>query len=244
MRIGLVQLHANDHHWGIGGLRLILDTAPDVDLLLFPECMPFDTTCEASQALEELSLASSLDSTPPFIAGGYVRDDGGRRNTIYLMEGGKALGEYSKRVRWKERFTPGNSSKLFQWSRGKCFPLICADASVAQSPQGTRMMHDALELGVNKRVPIIVSAYGSLFFRPYWQTPLQAWAFGTGAPVVVCNIAGKGKAWEHEGDHGHFGGGGSGVFWPDGSAPLQFRERGIHIISLTDRQHQTIALPR
>ena len=243
MRIGLVQLRAKDPQWGIEGLSSILRIAPDVDLLLFPECMPYDMTREASLAREELSQASSLACAQAFVAGGYVREVDGRRNRIFLVESGKVLGEYSKRVRWNERFVPGSSSEMFEWSRGKCFPLICADASVAQSPLGTRMMYDALAMGVMGRVPIIVAAYGSRFFLPYWQEPLQAWASGTGAPVVVCNVAGRGDEWKRAGDQGRFGGGGSGVFWPNGSKPLQFRERGLHIVSLTNGKHQTIALP-
>jgi predicted amidohydrolase len=234
MKIALVQLDAKDDLWSREAMPGLLALATKVDLIVFPECMPFDTAEPINDAEAALAQLSSKIGKTAIIAGGYVLEDKIERNAIFLSFRGKIVGRYFKRLPWHEPgIAPGGETVRFNWDDKNCIPLICADAADNPSPTGTRMMYEAIRHGAGAEVPIVVSSYGALLSMPYWPVALQAWARGCGAPVVVCGVSGKGDAFTEEGVSGFFGGGGSGVFWPDSRPPIQCQERGIYVVDTT-----------
>lgn len=105
-------------------------------------------------------------------------------------------------------------------------------------------MYKAIECGASKHTPIVVCSYGSLLDEPVWQEPLQTWASGCEAPVLICGVSGKGDEVEKGDSSDCYGGGGSGVFWPDGKRPQQRKRRGIYCIDTEQRKinHIKIAI--
>lgn len=237
MKIALVQLHAKDKLWHSSAIPQLLSLVHDVDLVVFPECMPFDNDSvlpimEAETCLANLTLNHAM---PAFIAGGYVLEDGVERNAVFLSHAGRIGGRYFKRLPWQEpQIAPGGETVVFRWGTHACIPLICADAANNPSPIGTRMMYEAIRHGAGMSIPIIVSSYGSELNTEYWQAPLQTWALGCGAPVLICGVSGKGAPYiEEDGNTGNYGGGGSGVFWPDDRLPWQRKPRGIYVVDIS-----------
>lgn len=243
MKIALVQLDAKDTLWSIKFIPNLLDLVNGVDLVVFPECMPFDATrfIPIDDAIKNL-IEAGKECKSAFIAGGYVIEDNTtKRNAVFLVHKNKIKGTYFKRRPWQdEDIKPGSSVVCFQWDEFSCIPLICADAADNPSQFGTKMMYEAIERGAGKNTPIVVCSYGSGLNTPDWQEPLQSWSSGCEAPVLICGVSGKGAAFkEDNGDEGFFGGGGSGVFWPERRQPYQKLERGIYIIE-TERREITI----
>ncbi|KGM40410.1 hypothetical protein JY96_11215 [Aquabacterium sp. NJ1] len=219
--------------WSLSGIQKVLMSASDIDLVVFPEYLPFDEKTPNKLAVRELEMISASCPDVPFIAGGSVVVDGKLRNAVFLCEQGKVVDHYYKRILWhEEEYVPGTQTKLFVWSRGRCVPLICADASDNPSPTGTRMMYEAIKAGAGPDVPIVVCTYGARFFEEYWQLPLQTWATGCDANVLVCAVSGKGNEYTDDDESlGHFGGGGSGLFRPGlNTKPLQRVHRGICVV--------------
>jgi predicted amidohydrolase len=235
MKIALVQLDAKDSLWACKEMPGLLALAKSADLIVFPECMPFDTAVPIKEAEAALAQLSSKTCKAAFIAGGYVLDDQIERNAVFLSFGGKIIDRYFKRRPWQEpTIAPGCETVVFNWGGKNCIPLICADAADNPSPTGTKMMYEAIRHGASAEVPIVVSSYGALLSMAYWPDALQTWARGCGAPVVICGISGKGDAFTEDGVLDYFGGGGSGVFWPDDRPPLQGKSRGVYIVDTTD----------
>jgi len=172
MRIALVQLNADDDLWHTDAIPSILEISEDADLIVFPECMPFDNEVEIEEAEEQLASISSRCPKVPFIAGGYLRDRGIHRNAVFFCQEGATRDKDFKRLPWQEPgLTPGGETKRFEWNHGSCIPLICADAADNPSQTGTRMMYEAIRMGAGTETPIVVSSYGACFFDPYWQMP-------------------------------------------------------------------------
>lgn len=236
-KIAVAQLPYQEN-WPAEALPVYVDAASrlEAELVVFPECCPFHpenapdlegarhTLCEvAKQHWRE------RPQPIPFIAGGTMRS--GSVASV-LVHDKTVHGTYLKRVRWDERnFEPGASPTLFSWPGGSCIPLICAD--VLGGPQGDPGINPSedhrklLAAGFPPGTPVVVSCYGSGLRGEPWRERLFQWASEFRAPVVVCNFAGNDP--HHQG----FGGGGSGVFWPDGSSSLQPLEAGLFVYDLT-----------
>jgi predicted amidohydrolase len=239
MKIALIQLDANDKLWSAKYIPELLIASTGADLVVFPELMPFDKAGRQAmpidQAHEVLSLCAS-SSEVAFIAGGYVRQDKTLRNAAFLAYGSAIHGTYFKRIRWQaEPINVGQAGVCFTWKPGlACIPLICADAADNPSPLGTQMMAEAIQLGANADTPIVVPSYGASLATPEWREPLQLWAIGCGAPVAICGISGKSRStYLEDGIKKYYGGGGSAVFWPNGSRTRQSSKRGIYIVDTT-----------
>lgn len=231
MKIAVVQMDVRDTMWSHDKLAAILKATPNVDLIVFPECMPFDTAIPIEEAQDSLARASMDAKASAIIAGGYVLENGVERNAVFLSYRGKTINKYFKRLPWHEpQIAPGGETIRFDWAENSCIPLICADAADNPSPTGTRMMYEAIRAGASESIPIVVSTYGALMSRPYWDVALRSWSQGCGAPVVVCGVSGTGDEFIDGEEIGNYGGGGSGVFWPDGRNPIQRKRRGIYLI--------------
>ena len=245
MKVAIVQFDANEEKlWKVHRMAAVLSLVQTADLVLFPEYMPFVHPVPIEKA--KTALCTQSESVPgvAFMAGGLVNVGGVRRNTVFLVEGGKILGTYFKRLLWQEDdIFPGSQAVRFDWSKGSGIPLICADAGDNPSPTGTRLMYESLCQGAGPNTPILLCTYGAWFNEPYWQKPLSAWAAGCNAPVVVCAVSGKGEPFVDEGISGHYGGGGSGVFWPEGVSH-QEQSSGIYIIDLMSRSVSVKNLPK
>ena len=248
MKIALIQLDANDKRWSPQYILELLSASAGADLVVFPELMPFDKTgrhaISIDQARDILSACATFDSA--FIAGGYVRDNKALRNAAFLAYDSAIHGSYFKRIRWQsEAIQVGQTGVCFAWKQGfACIPLICADAADNPSPIGTQMMAEAIQLGANADTPIIVPSYGAGLAKPEWREPLHVWAMGCGAPVAICGISGKSRStYLEDGVRKHYGGGGSAVFWPNGSRTRQSSKRGIYIIDTTTHRSQYRRIP-
>ena len=229
MRVALVQLKANDKLWSLEGLAALLRRPTDVDLIVFPECMPFDEHTPILHAEQQLAEISKGTPDVAFIAGGYVLEGKILRNAVFLCQKGKVLDRHFKRLPWQEPgIAPGGETRLFKWDGGCCIPLICADACDNPSPTGKRMMYEAILKGAGPDVPIVVASYGAWLFDEYWHKPLKAWASGCNAPVLIAAVSGKGESFGG-GDDEFYGGGGSGIFRP-AVEPMQRKLRGIYVV--------------
>lgn len=237
VKIALVQLHENRDPWRVEAIPTYLDAAAGVDLVVFPEFMPFYAEGKKIPKIRDaeswLSEQSRESNGVAFIAGGYVQDGKRTRNAIFLVHEGKVEGRYFKRIPWKkERFVRGEKAECFRWAAFSCVPLICADVD-EPSPVQTRMMYEAIQAGAGKDTPIVVCSYGEGLQKPGWRSPLRAWAKACGAPVAICGFSGRNK-------HNGFGGGGSGMFWPNGFHTEQPSPRGIYIVN-TNRRAKKMA---
>ena len=238
MKLALMQLDADDHAWSLGNVPRLLTLAQDADLVVFPEFMPFKHTGKQLPTLATAGAllgqySSAIPKNQAFMAGGYLKEGRHRRNAVLLVHQGQVKGHYFKRIHWQgERFTAGTSGVKFSWGPDlSCIPLICADAADNPSALGTCMMHEALTLGANADTPIVVVSYGAQLAKAEWREPLYLWSAGCAAPVAICGISGKSKAtYLEDGIKKHYGGGGSAVFWPDGSRTRQSQQRGVYLI--------------
>jgi predicted amidohydrolase len=241
VRIALVQLDVEVDTWSEKELPNLLRQAAGTDLVVFPECMPFENDKEPVthvKAVKVLEKAGQEVSDCTFIAGGYVTDGRHTYNRVYLVNRGVVEKYYDKQIRWTgEIFTPGTKAERFEWAGSKCIPLICADAGDDLTPQKVRMMAAAIEAGAGKDVPIVICSYGGGLMTDYWQPALQQWSQGCEAPVVICGIAGTHPTlkYPYKGENLPFGGGGSGVFWSDGLIE-QCKEGGIVVVDLKERR--------
>lgn len=255
MKLALVQLDADDQLWKPSAIPELLALAKDADLVVFPESMPFyqtgkkaKTLAQAQRLLVQQSAESNVDAA--FMAGGYVRDGDQQRNAVFLIHQGQVKGLYYKRIAWlDEPIVVGCQAVCFEWqsanSHFACIPLICADAAENPTPTGTLMMAEALQLGANAEIPIIVVSYSFELTGSMWREALYFWSTGCGAPVAICGVSGKSrKAYvDEQGQHHHFGGGGSAVFWPDGSHTRQRSQRGIYLIDTVTRHCKFRQIP-
>lgn len=255
MKLALVQLDADDRLWKLAAIPELLALAADADLVVFPESMPFfqigqkaKILAQAQRLLCQQGDRQNLDTA--FMAGGYIREYDRLRNAVFLIHQGQAKGLYFKRIAWlDEPIIAGNQAIRFDWqsrnSHFACIPLICADAAENPTPTGTLMMAEALQLGANVETPIIVVSYSFELAGPMWREALYFWSTGCGAPVAICGVSGKSqKSYvDEQGQKHHFGGGGSAVFWPDGSHTRQCNKRGIYLIDTTIRHCQFRQIP-
>jgi predicted amidohydrolase len=238
MKLALVQLDADDKLWKVEAIPTLLALATDADLVVFPECMPFYHTSNRAKPLAEAQrlLCQSSVQGVAFMAGGYVKQRTTLRNAVFLIDQCQVMGMYCKRISWQdEPIAVDGPAVRFEWqSRFACIPLICADAAENPTPTGTLMMAEAIHLGANPETPIIVPSYSFGLAGPMWREALYYWSTGCGAPVAICGISGHSKStYEEDGVRKHYGGGGSAVFWPDGSRTRQSSKRGIYIIDIT-----------
>jgi predicted amidohydrolase len=245
MKITLVQLDAN---WCVNDLPRWLISAPCSDLIVFPECYPFEREAGIAHdtAKKRLEAVAQQVLGRTFIAGGYVYEkglDGARilRNRVYLVHQGFVVDYYDKQIVWeKEKFTPSNIVKLFAWGEHRCLPLICADAdSGPKSDFMNNLILRAKAAGAGSNVPIVVSSFGAMLMKPYWTDSLHHLSDQCQAPVLICGIAGKSEHTFHypvkdggdDKDH-PFGGGGSGLFIPGNQESKQYAELGYITVDL------------
>lgn len=243
MKIALVQLDADDALWRTSAIPRVLALSTDADLVVFPECMPFYKVGKQAPSIKQARqlLTQYAHKHNAFIAGGYVVEDAAIRNAAFLVYQGKIYGQYFKRIAWQdEPIAVGNRAVRFEWGTHKaCIPLICADAAENPTPVGTCMMYEAIQLGANSDTPIVVPSYSAGLTQAMWREALYFWSTGCGAPVAICGISGQSKSTYLEDDvRKHYGGGGSAVFWPDGSRTRQSSKRGIHLIDTITRHCQ------
>lgn len=241
MKIALIQLNAEDQEWEIDLIPKLINKLLDVDLIVFPEYFPFDNSTYLHDAISRIALASKGSGNTAIIAGGLVSVAGRDRNTAFLAQQGKIKGEYFKRRLWHEdEVVPGTHSVKFEWARSACIPLICADAANTDLRRINDLFKEAIALGAGAQCPIVVPSYGAWLNESYWQKPLQEWSTKCNAPVLICGVSGTGKYFtDYDGVSGNYGGGGSGVFWPDGEPPIQRKLRGAHIVDLNSRTIET-----
>jgi predicted amidohydrolase len=240
MKIALVQLDVEVDIWSEKQLPGLLRQAQGADLILFPECMPFENDAVPvthEKAIKVLEKAGQEFAHCTFIAGGYVADGKHTYNRAYFVNRGVVEKYYDKQIRWTgEKFTPGTSATSFEWAGSKCIPLICADAGDDLTPRKVRMMSAAIKAGAGPNVPIVICSYGGGLMTDYWRPALRQWSQGCDAPVVICAIAGTHPTaiYRYKAERLPFGGGGSGAFWPDGHE-IQCAQGGIVVIDLQTR---------
>lgn len=249
MRIALIQLHANDKKWAPEEIPHLILNAEGADLIVFPEAMPFGLekgrkVPSIETAVNRLCDLGTFDTA--FVAGGYVKDGNVKRNAAFLIHKGRLCGEYFKRIMWQDEtaISSGPCGVKFSWDRFSCIPLICADAGDDSSKRVTAMMmNEALVLGANADTPIVVPSYGARLKTDYWHVPLIAWAQTCDAPVAICGVSGRSKeAYIENGKEKYYGGGGSGVFWPDGTHTQQSGERGIYMVDISTRRQSFVVI--
>lgn len=247
MKIALVQLDAAEAGlWNCGGLRQIIRHLEGVDLVVFPESFPFARTIDLAQAEASLCLASRVNPGLAFIAGGLVKVGRVRRNAVFLVVREQIAGTYFKRIPFAEQIEPGREATVFRWTaNGRdhcCVPLICADACDFPSDLGRTLVGEVIACieavrrdaaaagrGSKVEVPIVVATYSALQ-QTYWPEALSTWAWACNVPVVVCGVAGRSRhSFRLDWEPHPYGGGGSGVFWPDGGCVQRF-EPGIFVI--------------
>ena len=243
MKISLIQLDAGTtENWSYKDIPKLLIASKGADLAVFPENMPFydlEELITIEDAREKLKSVSSSDIA--FIAGGYVKEDRNTRNAVFLAYDKAIHGTYFKRIPWNdEPIEPGESTVLFSWKPGfSCVPLICADAMYNPNRTSTKMMNEAIQLGANSDTdtPIIISSYGADLETNFWQKPLKLWSQGCGAVVAICGISGNSKiTFKENGKKRHYGGGGSSMYWADGSrSSHENKESGIYLIDTVTR---------
>jgi len=241
MKIALIQLNAEDKEWQPKLIETLIDKLRDVNLIVFPEYFPFDISTSLHVAVTQIARASRNSGNAAVIAGGLVSVAGRDRNTALLAHQGQIKGEYFKRKLWHEdEVVSGTNGVKFEWENFGCIPLICADAADTESPGIRKSFKEAIALGAGATCPIIVPSYGAWLNEAYWQKPLQDWSNSCQAPVLICGVSGKGQSFvDYDGRSGNYGGGGSGVFWPDGNSPIQRKLRGAHIVDLNSRSIET-----
>ncbi|XQA70551.1 hypothetical protein ACM9XB_03295 [Xanthomonas sacchari] len=236
----------------VGKLLGVLDLAAKVDLAVFPEHYPFAGRAVDLTIEEAKDLLEQVNSRVSFVAGGYVSEGEIRRNSIFLTKGRLSLDFYFKRVPWRKEGIVGERAKMWSLGRRRLFPMICSDVCEPWNKakgQTAKMMAEALSLGVSKGCPIIVPTFGADLREPYWTEPLSAWAKALGTPIVVVAVAGVSEgSFKEFGEERRYGGGGSGVYWPDGTVwppKAESVKRGVYLVDLTDPQSgRFIELPK
>jgi len=235
MKIALAQVDAGES-WSSGTLARCLESAGDVDLVVFPECFPFWNAGKKALSLTEAKAhlrGLSGKAAPPFIAGGYVRERSWLRNAAFLVSGGVVRGTYFKRLFGEEEDgDPGSGLGLklgtkavrFEWDGNACIPLICADAC---GDRKAEMVKEVKALGAGRRVPIVVVSYAGEVRAKDWTDSLKTWSRLARAPVAYCNFAGRVRL-----ASGLYGLGGSGVFWPDGTMTRRPFKPGVYVHDL------------
>lgn len=264
MKIAIIQLEAKEIEECASGATLkrihkIIRKAANqkADLVVFPECHPFaeeekNKSISISKALSILEKLPKV--SPAVILGGYVMQGTQQRNASFLVHKGRVHEPYFKRVPWEnEQFKPGNQLIRWSWNGFQVIPLICADVCVPWNEADGRtaqMMGEAVALGAGPMCPIIVTTFGADLRTPYWTEPLRAWARACNAPVLVSAIAGKSERTFHEnGRERHFGGGGSGIYWAEGSQnhtlppEAKSKNEGMYLIdTLNPKNYRLILL--
>jgi predicted amidohydrolase len=205
--------------------------------------MPFDNY-ENPSLIEDAKTAlvkfGANFGQSAFMAGGYVRDGNVIRNVVFLVYQGRVIDSYFKRIPWDEDIEVGDRTKVFKWGakfKYSCIPLICADAGDDNGQRKSKMMADAISKGAGPNTPIVICSYGGGLRTPYWHHALHGWAKGTEAPVVICGVSGQSEEstyYDHENIQQKFGGGGSGVLWPDGEIN-QVSFAGVFILDMKTR---------
>lgn len=265
---------------GLRSMALILEAISaekeETDLVVFPENFPASGIHACAREDELAGALARLHTGPSlaFMAGGYVIDaEGATRNACFLINEQRCVGTYHKRIRWQEEaIEPGKRAAMFRWKKGakdfEIFPLICADvceagesgssenpsvdeAWPAEQPPAARKINDSCVSRV-----VVVTTYGADLRHPYWTKPLRALVKRTGVPVVVCGVSGESLATFWEGKRPqierHYGGGGSGVYFPDDSDPPRVwpedlpgsSSRGIYLIDIKQLHARSrIAIP-
>jgi hypothetical protein len=251
MKIALIQLDVHDNLWKPELIPALIEKAAGADLVVFPECMPFDDIKNPPLIEDAKELLVKLGNNfgdTAFMAGGYVKDKAGVRNVVFLVYNGRVTDYYFKQIKWHEEIVPGDQMKVFKWGKKfeyACIPLICADAGDYSGVRKTTMMAKAVNLEEDlnvhgdDQIPIVICSYGGGLRTPYWHRALSGWTTGTNAPVVICGVSGRSHKYTYfdlEGKQQKMGGGGSGVFWPDGEID-QVSFRGVFIL---DTEHRTM----
>ncbi|XQA79291.1 hypothetical protein ACM9W9_06065 [Xanthomonas sacchari] len=261
MKIALFQLRAQEVEKASGNkaaarkineLLSALSSHAKVDLAVFPEHFPFADKKADLEIEEAKNLLKKVGSEVPFVAGGYVMEGATLRNSIFLTKGELSLDFYFKRVPWRKEGIVGEGAKMWTLGRRRLFPMICSDVCEPWNKakgQTAKMMAEALHLGVSKGCPIIVPTFGADLREPYWTEPLSAWAKALGTPIVVVAVAGVSEgSFKELGEERRYGGGGSGVYWPDGTVwppKAESVKRGIYIVDLAHPQSgRFIELPK
>jgi len=106
MKIALIQLDVHDKLWSIDNIGILMTMAKGADLVVFPECMPFDKAPETNPISLEAAIAKfeylgTAFGKTAFIAGGYVSDNEEFRNVVFLVHKGRVKDKYFKQVVWE-----------------------------------------------------------------------------------------------------------------------------------------------
>lgn len=241
-RIALIQPWVADSggsQWTIDSMISYLAVAADLgaELAVFPEAFPFwlgETVPDIDMARTELARVA-CPAALAFIAGGYVRDQWGVRNALFLTFGREPRGTYFKRELWRaeKKLTPpvsviaGEAAAVWTWGDRACIPLICADV-YSPSERRRRVLIDSVrDRGGEDGDLIVVSSYGGVTHGARWQSNLAAWAREFRSPVAFCNFAGVDRRTEPPHPLGR---GGSRVVLPSTGLVVQRRhEAGIFV---------------
>jgi len=203
------------------------------DLVVFPECYPF---CPDAKVFKRpgKSIQIAVDqgrqvlmnlakkNRRAIVAGGYFRVGEKWQNASVFAAPRAVSSVYYKRILWKSE--KGNVAAAnigndvpFELCGYRVIPLICSDVfgdseRSAKYPTGTmtKIVDQTKELAQQReRSLVLVTSYAQAPTGPLWSERLQHLSATTQRPVLYCNFAGN--------DGGGFGGGGSGVFLPDGN---------------------------
>ncbi len=236
--VTLVQVRY-ESKWTVASMSAYLHVAGDLgaELAIFPECFPFgdeENAPDIEKARDELARINCPPSLA-FIAGGYVKDDEGTRNAVFLVYEGGVRGSYFKQFRWKkEGIKSGAGCARFVWGDGNdaraCVPLICADVYSPLAAQRKKLFKSAREVGAQQGDLFVVSAYAGVPHGARWRSALFAWAEEFESPVAFCNFAGVDP---NPGPTQNFGHGGSDVFWEERRL-IQPEQPGVYVHDLAD----------
>ncbi|MCC7535018.1 MAG: carbon-nitrogen hydrolase family protein [Deltaproteobacteria bacterium] len=247
--VALVQVDVK-RQWRLQSMLGHLAVAKDLgaDLAVFPEAFPFWQSRTRALRMEDATDRLAALACPPdlaFVAGGYVLDKEDQlRNAAFLVSSGRRVRHYFKRKAWRggtggERrpgpygIHEGTEAVVFRWRGGSCLPLICSD--VFGQSAGDQAAHEQWlrrELApFREEAPdlVVVPSYPKAPTGKRWCAMLRLAAAVLDRPVAFCSVAGH--------DESGFGGGGSAVYFPDGTrspAPPP-RTSGVFVIELPQR---------
>jgi predicted amidohydrolase len=171
-----------------------------------------------------------------------VEENDGVRNCVFLVQGGKILETYYKRVPWGFEadggIVTGNEHAEFRWQQGAASrlvsPLICADVFGRKLSGESRLNPSDYQdlFGAEGKGLIVVSAYGKGVWESKWKSRLQNFADVSDWPLVFCNPGGR--------DDDGFGGGGSGLF-QKGKKPVRIRDgESVMILELVNGAYEFV----